>query len=229
MSAFLALVFGVVVAAILTLAVLVVIAKSFIVIGPAQVGLVTRRVSSRHNSTDDPVAFAGEAGYQSELLMPGVRFKLWPTFSVAKYPWVQVPAGDYDVVFETVRFCFRSPVQNDVYFRNIKTGQNNLELVVEQSLQFDGEDFLVPASLLGQPIVGQNVSPFLCRTEVGNLHRWDLGKSQQLRRRNPPVTGDNLVGLVYQNGVGETELLDSGGDLPDLFACMRTCIARIGL
>src|ERR1700682_5252490 len=81
MSAFLALVFGVVVAAILTLVVLVVIAKSFIVIGPAQVGLGTRRVSSRHNSTDDPVAFAGEAGYQSELLMPGVRFKLWPAFS----------------------------------------------------------------------------------------------------------------------------------------------------
>src|ERR1700682_5221170 len=102
MSAFLALVFGVVVAAILTLAVLVVIAKSLIVIGPAQVGLVTRRVSSRHTSTANPVAFAGEAGYQSELLMPGVRFKLWPTFSVAKYPWVQVPAGEIGVVISQI-------------------------------------------------------------------------------------------------------------------------------
>ena len=102
MSAFLALVFGVVVAAILAIAVLVVIAKSFLVIGPAQVGLVTRRVSSRHNTTDDPITFAGEAGYQSELLMSGVRFKLWPTYSVAKYPWVQVPAGEIGVVISQI-------------------------------------------------------------------------------------------------------------------------------
>ena len=93
MGAFWVLVFDVAVT-ILALGVLVVIARSFIVIGPAQVGLVTKRVSSRHNATDDPIAFTGEAGYQSDLLMPGVRFTLWPTYSVAKYPWVQVPAGE---------------------------------------------------------------------------------------------------------------------------------------
>src|SRR5216684_508631 len=72
--------------------------RSVIVIGPAEVGLVVRRVSSRHNTTDTPIAFSGEAGYQSDLLMPGVRFKLWPTFTVSKYPWVQVPAGEIGVV-----------------------------------------------------------------------------------------------------------------------------------
>ncbi len=101
MSAFLVFVFGVV-AAVLALGALLVVARSFIVIGPAQVGLVTRRVSSRHNTTDDPIAFAGEAGYQSNLLMPGVRFKLWPTLSVAKYPWVQVPAGEIGVVISQI-------------------------------------------------------------------------------------------------------------------------------
>jgi len=101
MGAFLVLVFGVVVT-ILSLVVLVVVARSFIVIGPAQVGLVTRRISSRHNATDDPIAFAGEAGYQAGLLMPGVRFKLWPTHSVAKYPWVQVPAGEIGVVISQI-------------------------------------------------------------------------------------------------------------------------------
>jgi regulator of protease activity HflC (stomatin/prohibitin superfamily) len=101
MGAFLVLVFGVV-ATILALLVLLVIARSFIVIGPAQVGLVTKRVASRHNATDDPIAFAGEAGYQSDLLMPGVRFKLWPTYSVAKYPWVQVPAGEIGVVISQI-------------------------------------------------------------------------------------------------------------------------------
>jgi len=101
MGAFLVLVFGVVVT-ILALVVLVVVARSFIVIGPAQVGLVTRRISSRHNATDDPIAFEGEAGYQAGLLMPGVRFKLWPTHSVAKYPWVQVPAGEIGVVISQI-------------------------------------------------------------------------------------------------------------------------------
>jgi regulator of protease activity HflC (stomatin/prohibitin superfamily) len=101
MGAFLVLVFGVV-ATILALLALLVIVRSFIVIGPAQVGLVTKRVASRHNATDDPIAFAGEAGYQSDLLMPGVRFKLWPTYSVAKYPWVQVPAGEIGVVISQI-------------------------------------------------------------------------------------------------------------------------------
>src|SRR5438046_10034680 len=67
--------------------------RSIVVIGPAEVGLVIKRVSSRHNATDMPIAFAGEAGYQAELLMPGVRFKLWPTYAVIRSPWRQVPAG----------------------------------------------------------------------------------------------------------------------------------------
>src|SRR5258708_13420937 len=90
MDALGALVSGLVLAAIVTVAAFV-IAKSVVVIGPAQVGLVTKRVSLRHNTTDTPIAFPGEAGYQSDLLMPGVRFKLWPTYTVAKYPPFQAP------------------------------------------------------------------------------------------------------------------------------------------
>ena len=47
-----------------------VIWRSIVVIGPAEIGLVVKRVSRRHNTTDTPIAFAGEAGYQAELLMP---------------------------------------------------------------------------------------------------------------------------------------------------------------
>src|SRR5438128_6511259 len=49
--------------------------RSIVVIGPAEIGLVVKRVSGRHNTTDTPIAFAGEAGYQAELLMPGVRLR----------------------------------------------------------------------------------------------------------------------------------------------------------
>ena len=72
------------------------------VIGPTQVGLVQKRVSFRKLPDDNPIAFRGEAGYQAELLTPGLRFKLWPMFAVKKYPWVQVPAGEIGVVVAQV-------------------------------------------------------------------------------------------------------------------------------
>ena len=67
-------------------------------IGPTQVGLVTKRFAFRKLPSEDPIAFHGEAGYQAQLLMPGLRFKLWPLYAVEKHPWVQVPAGEIGVV-----------------------------------------------------------------------------------------------------------------------------------
>jgi regulator of protease activity HflC (stomatin/prohibitin superfamily) len=75
--------------------------RSFRLIGPSQVGLVVKRFGKRLGE-DQPIAFNGEAGYQARLLMPGLRFKLWPIFGVAKYPWVQVPAGEIGVVLAQI-------------------------------------------------------------------------------------------------------------------------------
>ena len=71
---------------------------SFRVIGPTEVGLVMKRFSLKKLPNDNPIAFNGEAGYQGELLMPGIRWKFILVYSVAKYPWVQVPAGEIGVV-----------------------------------------------------------------------------------------------------------------------------------
>ena len=81
--------------------VLFVVYRSFVSIGPAEVGLVAKRIG-RKLPEDNPIAFHGEAGYQATLLMPGLRFKLWPIYRVAKHPWVQVPAGDIGVVVSQV-------------------------------------------------------------------------------------------------------------------------------
>ena len=97
------------------LAALYLAARSVVVIGPNQVGLVTKRVSRRHNTTDTPIAFAGEAGYQAELLMPGVRFKLWPTYTVTLYPWVQVPAGEIGVVISQIGERLPTGAKSAVY------------------------------------------------------------------------------------------------------------------
>src|SRR5262249_20750721 len=71
-------------------------------IGPTEVGLVTKRFSWTKLSKDTPVAFEGEAGYQADLLMAGLRWRPWFLFSVDKYPWVQVPAGEIGVVISQV-------------------------------------------------------------------------------------------------------------------------------
>jgi SPFH domain / Band 7 family len=70
-------------------------------IGPTQVGLVRKRFGTKLPG-DNPLAFHGEAGYQAEMLMPGLRFKFSLVFAVTKHPWVQVPAGQIGVVIAQV-------------------------------------------------------------------------------------------------------------------------------
>lgn len=77
---------------------LIVLLRSIYLIGPTQIGLVAKRFALRKLDNDNPIAFRGEAGYQAALLMPGLRFKIWPVFKVRKHPWVQVPAGEIGVV-----------------------------------------------------------------------------------------------------------------------------------
>src|SRR5215510_15982599 len=86
----------------LVLVVAVYIVLSLHKIGPTEVGLVTKRFSFRKLTKDNPVAFNGEAGYQADLLMPGLRWKPFFLYSVEKYPWVQVPAGEIGVVISQV-------------------------------------------------------------------------------------------------------------------------------
>ena len=78
-----------------------IVAKSIYSIGPTQVGLVRKRFGG-NLPEDNPVAFHGEAGYQAELLMPGLRFKLYLVYAVTKHPWVQVPAGQIGIVIAQI-------------------------------------------------------------------------------------------------------------------------------
>jgi regulator of protease activity HflC (stomatin/prohibitin superfamily) len=81
---------------------LILILPSLRAIGPTEVGLVTKRFGWKKLSEDNPIAFNGEAGFQADLLMPGLRWKFWILYSVRKFPWVQVPAGEIGVVIAQV-------------------------------------------------------------------------------------------------------------------------------
>src|SRR6476646_5146060 len=107
--------------------ILVTLLKSFHSIGASEVGLVSKRFAFRKLSEDNPIGFRGEAGYQATLLMPGLRFKIWPMFGVKKFPWVQVPAGEIGVVIAQVGEPLPIGAKSAVYkpelehFSNIST------------------------------------------------------------------------------------------------------------
>jgi regulator of protease activity HflC (stomatin/prohibitin superfamily) len=82
--------------------VVMVIWKSFRIVGATEVGLVRKRFSRRKLGDGNVIAFNGEAGYQAQLLMPGWRFKLWPVYDVTRHPRVQIPAGQIGVVIAQV-------------------------------------------------------------------------------------------------------------------------------
>jgi regulator of protease activity HflC (stomatin/prohibitin superfamily) len=81
---------------------LVVVLRSLWVIGPTQVGLVRKRYGWKRLEEGSPVALNGAAGYQAELLTAGLRFKLWPIYTVTRHPMVQIPAGQIGVVIAQV-------------------------------------------------------------------------------------------------------------------------------
>jgi len=87
---------------VIVLSALLVMLRSLHSIGPSQIGLVNKRLARRSLADGNPVAMRGEAGYQATLLMPGLRFKLWPINAVTTHPWVQVPAGEIGVVIAQV-------------------------------------------------------------------------------------------------------------------------------
>ncbi|MGH7089390.1 MAG: SPFH domain-containing protein [Stellaceae bacterium] len=87
---------------IIVIVALFIIFMSFWNIGPTQVGLVRKRFGRKRLRSGSPLALDGEAGYQADLLMTGVRFKLWPLHTVTRHPLVQIPAGQIGVVIAQV-------------------------------------------------------------------------------------------------------------------------------
>src|SRR5580692_8026755 len=84
-------------------------------VGPSEVGLVLKRVSTRKLSGDNVIAFQGEAGYQADLLLPGMRWKPWLLYEVEKFPWVQIPAGEIGVVIAQVGASLPIGAKSAVY------------------------------------------------------------------------------------------------------------------
>ena len=129
---------GTVILVALVVVVVVLIYKSVHLIGPTEVGLVNKRFAFRKLPADNPIAFNHEAGFQAELLMPGLRIKLWPIFAVQKHPWVQVPAGEIGVVIAQVGAELPIGAKSGVYqtvFGNFSNLRQFIELDGQKGVQ----------------------------------------------------------------------------------------------
>jgi regulator of protease activity HflC (stomatin/prohibitin superfamily) len=185
--------------------------KSFQSVGATEVGLVGKRFAFRKLGEDNPIAFRGEAGYQATLLMPGLRFKLWPLFGVKKFPWVQVPAGEIGVVIAQVGDPLPIGAKSAVYKPEL-ANFSNLHSFVEQGGQKGVQRPVLPPGTLvpihpvaflvltAQSVYGQPVSPDLAgQSKNRTLSPASFGLSpDQLRVViiAPDVGGIDLVGVV---------------------------------
>src|SRR5918996_3398568 len=100
--------------AVAALLVLLVLLRGFRLIGPAEVGLVTKRIGKKL-AGGQLIAMNGEAGYQAALLMPGLRFKLWPIYAVKRYDWVQVPPDRVGLVIAQVGTPLPTGAKSAIY------------------------------------------------------------------------------------------------------------------
>jgi hypothetical protein len=96
-----------------------IVAMSINRIGPNEVGLVIKRWG-REKRSEGPVALRGEAGYQADLLMPGIAVRLWPVNRVEKHPWVQIPTGEIGLVIAQVGAPLPTGWKSGIYKREFR-------------------------------------------------------------------------------------------------------------
>ncbi len=180
--------------------------QSFRFIGATEVGLVNKRFGRRLGG-DQPLAFHGEAGYQAGLLMPGVRFKLWPIYTVSKHPWVQVPAGEIGVIVAQVGGPLPIGAKTAEYHSAFADFTNLEKFLVEGGQKGIQRPVLPPGTLLPlHPIAflvvtpgrvyGLPVSPSLDRRRGLSAETFGLTADQLRVTVVAPQQWQDVVGIV---------------------------------
>lgn len=103
--------------------------------------------------------------------------------------------------------------------------QVEVEVHLGQALQLDREQVLVPASKLGEAVVGDHEGADLGLGEVLELEGRDRLHPELLRGANSAVAGDDRAACVDQDRVREPEGLDRLSNLADLFFAVRSRVA----
>ncbi|HXA16042.1 MAG TPA: SPFH domain-containing protein [Thermoanaerobaculia bacterium] len=179
-------------------------------IGPTEVGLVIKRFSWSKLSDGNVIAFNGEAGYQADLLMPGLRFKLWPMYGVDKRPLVQVPAGQIGVVIAQVGSAPPTGAKS-VEYKQQFGNFSDLGVFVRQGGQKGIQRPVLPGGTVGpihpigflvitaDRIYGEPINDELRRQSKGDeltCQAWGLERKDLTVTRIGAERGIDMVGVV---------------------------------
>ena len=98
-------------------------------------------------------------------------------------------------------------IQGHVDLSQAEAGEFDLEVEIDQRLQLDGEQLLVPAGVERQLVVGEHIGPPLRLGEVGKPKRRHPFHADQLGGGYAPMTGDDFAVIGDQHRVDEAEAL----------------------
>ena len=123
--------------------------------------------------------------------------------------------------------CLRF-VQQQIDFGKGEARDLNVEVDIDKGLQFDREQSAIPAGVQASLLSAMHVSSALRRIEVGQPNRRDALQAHEPGCLDSAMAGDDLVIIADQHRIGEAELLNAIGNLPDLLLGMGTRIPCIG-
>ena len=125
---------------------------------------------------------------------------------------------------------FDPVIEQKIQLGGIEPGDLRIEVQVQgsQTLQLDLEDLPVPASQLGQPIIGDHIGPALGIGHMVQPNRGDGRATEALGSLDAAVAGNNDVVGVDQDRIVEAEVADRGRDLADLLVGVDARVAGIG-
>src|SRR6516164_7624350 len=119
---------------------------------------------------------------------------------------------------------FLGIMQDELDVTHVEASQLDVEVKIDQTLQFNGENFPVPTGFFGEPVISDDVSALVRRREMTEPQGRHLGQPEELCCLDPAMTGNNHVRIIHKHRIVEAESLDAVCDLSDLFTRVRACI-----
>lgn len=101
-------------------------------------------------------------------------------------------------------------VEQQIEFGGLEASdfQIEVEIHVGESLKFDSQNLAVPASELGQAVIGDDICAPLGRREVAQRDSRHIDHAELLGGSNAPMASNDAAIIVDQHRVGEAELAD---------------------
>ena len=113
---------------------------------------------------------------------------------------------------------------------HLEAGNRNVEIKIErrEMLQFDPKDLAIPAGLLGELVVGEDVGALLSIAEMLKTQARYGSQTELLRGFHAAVASDDGPGPVDEDRIVKSESLDARRDLGNLLGTMSSRVAAVG-